>query len=145
MDVYYEYVNERSNLTTTLPYLVILVVQQHRVLMIYSMPKSFSRYASASNIGGLMEILIVTQKSLYIPWMLAKSSLTYQVGGTSKFPTFGRMARDILAIPVSAVPLDSSFSTMMTNPNCTGLGPNSQKLLSTARTGWRHLNEVCRI
>ncbi|XP_022759268.1 uncharacterized protein LOC111305754 isoform X2 [Durio zibethinus] len=129
MDVYYEYANEGSNLSRPASIFSDFSCSTTQSAN-DSMLKSFSRYASASNFNDVASWKSDIDCYLEEPLLpLVADGELFDVLGwwrinKLKFPTLGRMARDILAIPVSVVPLDSSFNTLVTNLNYSGLGPN---------------------
>ncbi|KAK6266560.1 hypothetical protein QUC31_017397 [Theobroma cacao] len=95
-----------------------------------SILKSFWRYASKKKLDDVAswksELDCYLEEPLLVP--LDNNDEFFDIldwwrSNTLKFPRLGRMARDILAIRVSTAPPHSSFSTLITNPKNSDLGP----------------------
>ncbi|XVF29455.1 hypothetical protein REPUB_Repub15cG0122700 [Reevesia pubescens] len=134
VDVYYEYANELSNLTTSASAFgeFSCSTSTHNAANDCILD-SFSRYISAGNFteaaswkseldSYLDEALLPRDGALFdiLGWWRVNSS---------RFPTLGRMARDILAIPMSVVPPCSDLNALITNPAYSSLNHESMEAL----------------
>ncbi|KAK6266253.1 hypothetical protein QUC31_017090 [Theobroma cacao] len=131
MDIYFEYAYEPRNRTTSAS--VGCLTRQSTESANDSILDSFSRYASASNFNELSSRKSDLDCYLEEPLLHLDGAffdvLDWWRVNSERFPTLGRMAHDLLAMPVLVVPPCSDFSAVITNPAHNGLNPETMEAL----------------
>ncbi|XP_070047045.1 zinc finger BED domain-containing protein RICESLEEPER 2-like [Nicotiana tomentosiformis] len=105
---------------------------------------SFDQFVASSraNVDTRSELDVYLEESL-LPSTPSFDSLSWQKTNGLKFPTLQKMARDLLAIPVSTVASESAFSTSgrLISPHRSRLHPTTLEALVCARTWlWNEIN-----
>ncbi|XP_022761572.1 uncharacterized protein LOC111307718 isoform X2 [Durio zibethinus] len=135
MDVYHEYANEPRNLTTSASDFGDFGSSTGQSTPIANdcILDSFGKFASASNFNELASWKSELDCYLDEPLLRLDETLFDILGwwhvNSERFPTLGRMARDLLAMPVSIVPPCSDLSAVITNPAYSSLNPESLEAL----------------
>ncbi|XVF29458.1 hypothetical protein REPUB_Repub15cG0123000 [Reevesia pubescens] len=134
VDVYYEYANELSNLTTSASAFgeFSCSTSTHNAANDCILD-SFSRYISAGNFTEAASWKSELDIYLDEP-VLTRDGALFDILGwwrvnSSRFPTLERMARDILAIPMSVVPPCSDLNALITNSAYSSLNHESMEAL----------------
>ncbi|XVF29445.1 hypothetical protein REPUB_Repub15cG0121700 [Reevesia pubescens] len=134
VDVYNEYANELSNLTTSAS--AFGSASTHNAANDCILD-SFSRYISASNFKEAASWKSELDIYLDEP-LLPRDGALFDILGwwrdnSERFPTLGRMARDFLAIPMSVVPSCSDLNALITNPVYSSLNHESMEALACSQ------------
>nr|XP_016498727.1 PREDICTED: zinc finger BED domain-containing protein RICESLEEPER 2-like isoform X2 [Nicotiana tabacum]XP_016498728.1 PREDICTED: zinc finger BED domain-containing protein RICESLEEPER 2-like isoform X2 [Nicotiana tabacum]XP_016498729.1 PREDICTED: zinc finger BED domain-containing protein RICESLEEPER 2-like isoform X2 [Nicotiana tabacum] len=108
---------------------------------------SFDRFvaSSSANVDPRSELESYLEEGV-LPRTPSFDSLSWWKTNRLKFPTLQKIARDLLAIPISTVASESTFSTSgrLISPHRSRLHPTTLEALMCARTWlWNEINGSC--
>ncbi|XP_022761577.1 uncharacterized protein LOC111307719 isoform X3 [Durio zibethinus] len=146
MEVYHEYADEPRILTTSASDFGDFGCSTGQSTQIANdcILDSFSKFASAGNFNELASWKSELDCYLDEP-LLRLDETSFDILGwwrvnSERFPTLGRMAHDLLAMPVSIVPPCSDLSAVITNPAYSSLNPESLEALACSQN-WLEMSK----
>ncbi|XVF66259.1 hypothetical protein PTKIN_Ptkin10aG0020900 [Pterospermum kingtungense] len=135
-DVYNKYANKPKNCTASASAFgeFSSSTRQSTQIADGSILDSFSKFTSANNFNAVPSWKSEIDCYLDEPLLPLTGEAFFDIlcwwrDNSERFPTVARMARDLLAIPLSVVPPCSDFSAMIINPAYRGLNPESMEAL----------------